>query len=86
MTALLPRAGIVEALIANHEDVASVTVTEGQITAITMAESAKFKKYYFKRNTGQVHIHAQHFRGKRHQVCQHGHSAALLPYGNRQAH
>ena len=51
MTALLPRAGIVEALIANHEDVASVTVTEGQITAITMAESAKFKKYYFKRNT-----------------------------------
>ncbi len=47
------KGGIVEALIANHEDVASVTVTEGQITAITMAESAKFKKYYFKRNTGQ---------------------------------
>ena len=47
------KGGIVEDLIANHEDVASVTVTEGQITAITMAESAKFKKYYFKRNTGQ---------------------------------
>lgn len=47
------KGGIVEVLIANHEDVASVTVTEGQITAITMAESAKFKKYYFKRNTGQ---------------------------------
>ena len=43
--------GIVEAYIANHDDVASVTVQEGQINAITMAESAKFKKYYFKPGT-----------------------------------
>ena len=45
--------GIVEAYIANFEDVASATVSDNQITAITMAESAKFKKYYFKRNSGQ---------------------------------
>ena len=43
--------GIREAYIANFSDVTGVTVTEGQITAITMAESAKFKKYYFKRDT-----------------------------------
>ena len=45
--------GIVEAYIANFEDVVSATVSDNQITAITMAESAKFKKYYFKRNSGQ---------------------------------
>lgn len=43
--------GIREAYIANFSDVTGVTVTEGQVTAITMAESAKFKKYYFKRDT-----------------------------------
>ena len=45
--------GIVEAFIANYDDVAAVTVTENQITGITMAESAKFKKYFFKPNTSQ---------------------------------
>lgn len=45
--------GIAEAYIANREDVSGVTVTEGQITAITMAESAKFKKYYFRPQTSQ---------------------------------
>lgn len=44
--------GIVEAYIANYEDVASVTVSENKITAITMAESAKFKKYWFRKGTG----------------------------------
>ena len=44
--------GIVEAYIANYGDVSAVTVTEGEVTAITMAESAKFKKYYFKKGTG----------------------------------
>lgn len=43
--------GIVEAYIANFDDVASVTVQEGQINAITMADAAKFKKYYFKPGT-----------------------------------
>lgn len=44
--------GIVEAYIANYDDVESVTVTEDKITAITMADSAKFKKYYFRKGTG----------------------------------
>lgn len=43
--------GIVEAYIANFDDVASVTVQDGQINAITMADAAKFKKYYFKPGT-----------------------------------
>lgn len=44
--------GIVEAYIANFDDVTSVTVSENMINAITMKESAKFKTYNFKRNTG----------------------------------
>ena len=44
--------GIAEAYIANREDVSQVTVSEDKITAITMAESAKFKKYYFRPGTG----------------------------------
>ena len=43
--------GIVEAFIANFDDVASVTVQDGQINAITMADTTKFKKYYFKPGT-----------------------------------
>lgn len=46
--------GIVEALIANHADVTAVTVTTNQITAITMASTAKFKRYAFPRNTGSL--------------------------------
>ena len=46
------KGGIIEAYIANFDDVESVTVSEDMITAITMADSAKFKKYVFKRNTG----------------------------------
>lgn len=44
--------GIAEAYIANREDVTGVTVSEDKVTAITMKESAKFKKYYFKPQTG----------------------------------
>ena len=40
--------GIVEAYIAPWDSVSGVTVEENQITAITMAAEAKFKKYYFK--------------------------------------
>lgn len=40
--------GIIEAYIAPWDSVSGVTVSEDQITAITMAESAKFKKYFFK--------------------------------------
>ena len=52
--------GIVEVYIANHDDVTAVTKTTGKVTAITMASSAKFKKYQFRpgicsmTSTGQV--------------------------------
>lgn len=46
--------GIVEALIANFDDVTAVTVSTGEISAITMASSAKFKKYSFPKNTGNL--------------------------------
>lgn len=46
--------GIVEVLIANFDDVSAVTVTTGQVSAITMASTAKFKKYAFAKNTGNL--------------------------------
>ena len=46
--------GIVEALIANFDDVTGVTITDNQITAIAMASSAKFKRYAFAKNTGNL--------------------------------
>ena len=46
--------GIVEVLIANFDDVTAVTITTGIVSAITMASSAKFKKYNFAKNTGSL--------------------------------
>lgn len=46
--------GIVEVLIANHADVSSVAVSDGMISTITMAQSAKFKRYSFAKNTGSL--------------------------------
>lgn len=46
--------GIVEALIANFDDVTGVTVSDGQISTISMASSAKFKRYSFAKNTGSL--------------------------------
>lgn len=46
--------GIVEVLIANFDDVTAVTTSSGEISAITMATSAKFKKYSFAKNTGNL--------------------------------
>lgn len=46
--------GITEVLLANREDVSSVTAEAGKVTEITMASSAKFKKYSFARNTGSM--------------------------------
>ena len=46
--------GIVEALIANFDDVTSVTITDNQVSAIAMASSAKFKRYSFAKNTGNL--------------------------------
>ena len=44
--------GILEALIALFDDVTGVTITDGEISAITMASGKKFKKYHFGKNTG----------------------------------
>lgn len=44
--------GIAEIYIANAEDVTEVTVSENEVTGITMNAEAKFKKYYFKPQTG----------------------------------
>ena len=46
--------GIVEVLIANYDDVTAVTLTDGVISAISMATSAKFKRYNFPKNTGNL--------------------------------
>lgn len=46
--------GIVEVLLANFESVTEVTVSLDKVSAITMASSAKFKKYSFARNTGSL--------------------------------
>ncbi|MCM1502178.1 MAG: hypothetical protein NC115_05875 [Bacteroidales bacterium] len=43
--------GIVEALIANYDDVKGVTVADGQISTITMMTSTKFKRYCFRKGT-----------------------------------
>ena len=44
--------GIKVAYIANKDDVAAITTDGGKVTAITMVDTAKFKKYNFKKNTG----------------------------------
>ena len=46
--------GIVEVMIVNHDDVTGVTITDGIITTISMAASAKFKRYNFAKNTGSL--------------------------------
>lgn len=46
--------GIVEVYIANFDDVASKTLTTSQISAISMASGATFKKYSFSKNTGSL--------------------------------
>lgn len=46
--------GIVEALFANRDEVAGVTVTDDIISAITMEQGKKFVKVQFPRNTGSM--------------------------------
>jgi hypothetical protein len=46
--------GIVEVMIANFADVTGVTITDGVVSAVTMAADAKFKKYSFAKNTGSL--------------------------------
>jgi len=46
--------GIKVAYIANFDDVATKTLTDGKISGITMNSTAKFKKYHFRPGTGSV--------------------------------
>ena len=46
--------GIREVYLANKSDVASVTLSQGKITAISMEASGKFHKYAFSRETGSL--------------------------------
>jgi hypothetical protein len=46
--------GLKVVYIANHTDVTDFTITDGQITSITMAEDKKFKTYSFRRNTANM--------------------------------
>lgn len=46
--------GIKTVWLANYDNVASLTESSGAITAITMSNSEKFKKYEFTRNTGSM--------------------------------
>ena len=48
--------GVREVYIANYDDVSGVTLdeTSNMIKTITMADSAKFKKYAFKKNTSSM--------------------------------
>lgn len=46
--------GIVEVYIANFDDVTAKVITDGKISAITMASGATFKTYYFPKNTGSL--------------------------------
>lgn len=46
--------GILQALLANTADVASITTEEGKVTGITMADGKKFHKYAFKSNTASM--------------------------------
>jgi len=46
--------GIAAVWLANFDNVSSLTEASGAITAITMANSEKFKKYVFPRNTSSM--------------------------------
>ena len=46
--------GIKEVYLANKADVATITVTSNKVTAITMASTAKFHKYYFRPQTSSM--------------------------------
>lgn len=46
--------GIASVFIANAEEVSSVTVADGKISDIKMADTKKFKSYAFRRGTGSM--------------------------------
>ena len=46
--------GVAEVYIANREDVSAVTLTEGKVSAITMASGKTFQVYQFNRGTASM--------------------------------
>lgn len=46
--------GLKRVLISNHSDITDFTVTDGQITSITMASGKTFQVYSFRRNTASM--------------------------------
>lgn len=46
--------GVAEVLIANASDVTAITVTDGVISAITMASGKKFQRYSFRPQTAEA--------------------------------
>ena len=46
--------GIIEVYLANKADVSAITKTSDKVTGITMASTAKFKKYQLKPGTGSL--------------------------------
>ena len=46
--------GVSEVYITNADNVTAVTATDGKVTQITLATSAKFYKYWFRRNTASM--------------------------------
>lgn len=48
------KGGILEVYLANFDDVASITVTDNKVNAITMESGKKFKRYYFRPGTSSM--------------------------------
>jgi hypothetical protein len=46
--------GIIEVLIANADDVATITIGSNKVTGITMSGQAKFKRYALRRGNGSM--------------------------------
>lgn len=49
---LVNKGGIKRVILANRDDVTAVTITDGRVTAITMASGKKFLEFGFRANTG----------------------------------
>ena len=48
------KGGILEVYLANFDDVSAITVTDNKVTAISMVDTKKFKRYYFRPGTSSM--------------------------------
>ena len=48
------KGGVAEVYLANYDALSAITVTDGQVTGITMATGKKFKRYYFRPGTSSM--------------------------------